>query len=395
MKIGFDISQTGQLKAGCGYFADSLVRHLAEIDSENTYILYPTFGDAYWDPDWPTATCQINQPNFARGLGHRTYEAAQLFWSNPPTDAEAQLGNPDIIHANNFFCPPGLQKARLVYTLYDLGFLEHPEWTTEQNRIICFTGAFNASLHADRIIAISDYSRRHFLEIFPHYPSDRVVVIYPASRFSGRSEFAQPEGLPPVQPEHFWLNVGTLEPRKNHRRLLQAYARLKSHLGQTYPLVLAGGRGWLMDDLEKSLDSLDLRQNVIMLGYVDDATLQWLYQNCFALVYPSLFEGFGLPVLEAMSLGAAVITSNVSAIPEIVGSAGVMIDPTAEEGIFRAMLQLIEQENWRTSLRQAALAQATLFSWDRTARKVLDVYAQVLSDKKYDTIPVPEATPVA
>ena len=395
MKIGFDISQTGRLKAGCGYFADSLIRHLAQVDSDNEYVLYPTFGDAYWDPEWPTATCQINQPNFTRGLGHRTYEAAQLFWSNAPTDVEAQLGNPDIIHANNFFCPPGLQKARLVYTLYDLGFLEHPEWTTEQNRIICFTGAFNASLRADCVIAISDYSRRHFLEIFPHYPSDRVVVIYPASRFSGRSEFAQPEGLPPVHPEQFWLNVGTLEPRKNHRRLLQAYARLKAHLGQTYPLVLAGGRGWLMDDFEKSLDSLDLRQDVILLGYVDDAALQWLYQNCFAFVYPSLFEGFGLPVLEAMGLGAAVITSNVSAIPEIVRSAGAMIDPTDEERIFRAMLQLIEQENWRTSLRQASLARATLFSWDRAARKVLDVYAQVLSDKKYDTIPVPEATSVA
>ncbi len=379
MRIGFDISQTGRLKAGCGYFAESLIRCLAEIDSENEYILYSTFGDTYWDPGWPTATCQIDGPQLQRGLGHRTFEAAQLFWSNPPADAETQLGNPDIIHSNNFFCPTKLQNTRLIYTLYDLSFLEHPEWTTEQNRIGCFAGVFNASLYADSIIAISEFTRRNFLEIFPHYPAGRIVVIYPASRFTSHADFARPVDLPPLQPGHFWLNVGTLEPRKNHQQLVQTYARLKAHLGHTFPLVLVGKQGWLMENFEMTIDSIGLRQDVILLGYVDDRTLQWLYQNCFAFVYPSLFEGFGLPLLEAMSLGAPAIASDVTSIPEVVGEAGVLVDPLSDEAIYRAMLSLSTDVELRATLKERAIQQAAKFAWQTTARAVLECYTEVLS----------------
>ena len=256
----------------------------------------------------------------------RTFEAAKLFWNHPPEDFETILGNPDIIHANNFYCPRGLRNARLVYTLYDLSFLAHPEWTTEQNRTTCFQGVFNASLYADLIISISHFSRNHFLEVFPHYPADRIVVVYPASRFAPSAAVTMPKDLSFLQTP-FWLSVGTLEPRKNHEKLIRAYSLLKAKHGQTFPLVLAGARGWLMQDFEKELDSLNLQNDIIILGYIDDPTLQWLYQNCFAFVYPSLFEGFGLPVLEAMSLGAAVLTSNFSSLPEIVGEAAILIDP--------------------------------------------------------------------
>jgi len=106
MKIGFDISQTGSAKAGCGWFADSLIRHLAKLDFENEYVLYPTFGDAYWDAAGPKTTLVIEQPNFCIGLSHRCHSETQQFWRNPPVDLEAQLGTPDIVHSNNFFCPP-------------------------------------------------------------------------------------------------------------------------------------------------------------------------------------------------------------------------------------------------------------------------------------------------
>lgn len=373
MKIGFDVSQTGRSKAGCGYWADSLIRQLAKIDTENEYILYPTFGNAYWDANWHTTTCQIEQPNFRRGLGHRTCTAAQLFWSDPSWDHEAQLGYPDIVHANNFFCPK-LRQAKLVYTLYDLGFVGRPEWTTEANRIACFAGVFNASLYADRVIAISEYSRRHFLEIFPHYSPERIVVIYPASRFAERTDMVRPRSLAQLQPNEFWLNVGTLEPRKNHRRLLQAYARLKASRDKTFPLVLAGGRGWLMDGFDKLIDELGLRQDAILLDYVDDVTLQWLYRNCFAFVYPSLFEGFGMPVLEAMSLGAAVVTSCVSSLPEITGDAALSVAPDSVDGLAEAMARLQHNSDLRADLQRRALERSALFSWEQTARGVLQIY---------------------
>jgi glycosyltransferase involved in cell wall biosynthesis len=269
MRIGFDISQTGKTKAGCGWFADSLIRHLAEIDSQNQYLLYPTFGDLYWDEAGPAATVHIDRPNFRRGLSHSTFTETQQFWRNPGAQLDAQLGAPDIVHSNNYFCPRGLTGARLVYTLYDLIFLEYPESTTEANRIGCFAGAFNASLRADLIVAISHYSRRQFLDTFPHYPPDRVQVVHLASRFQLRADCVRSRRLARLQPRRFWLNVGTIEPRKNHRRLLQAYARLKEQLGGSFPLVLAGGKGWLMDDFDSFVEKLGLREDVVVLGYAE------------------------------------------------------------------------------------------------------------------------------
>jgi glycosyltransferase involved in cell wall biosynthesis len=379
MKIGFDISQTGKLKAGCGFVADSLIRALAEIDQENQYILYPTFGDTYWDPNWSTDTCRITGPNFKCAQGSRTFEASKFLWNScPAADFTAKLGNPDLIHSNNFFCPTWLRGCRLVYTLYDLSFLIHPEWTTEENRSGCFTGAFNASLYADWIISISHCSRKHFLQVFPHYPENRITVIHPASRFAGRREIPRPKNLPSFLKPPFWLNVGVLEPRKNQKGLIRAYALLKANLGGTLPLVIAGGKGWLMEDFEKELASRGLQQDVFLLGYVDNEALQWLYQNCFAFIYPSLFEGFGLPVLEAMTFGAPIIASGVSSLPEIVGQAGILVDPFNTEEIFQAMRRLAVQEESRQELKEKARKQAGEFSWRSAASKALEIYREVI-----------------
>jgi glycosyltransferase involved in cell wall biosynthesis len=374
MKIGFDISQTGSGKAGCGYFADSVIQQLAEIDFENEYLLYPTFGNFFWDPAWRKSTRRIDRPNFRRAQGHRTREEAQSFWANPPEGLEAYLGGPQIFHSNNFFCPSSLKSALLVYTLYDLSFLEYPDLHTEPNRLGCFKGVFNASLYADMVISISEYSRRHFLEIFPHFPPDRIRVAHLASRFSHEPNLARPSSLASLNPDEFWLNVGTVEPRKNQFRLLKAYARLKAASRKTYPLVMAGGRGWLMEDIGKIVGDLGLAEDVVMTGYIDDLALRWLYQNCYAMVYPSLFEGFGLPVLEAMSLGAPVISSNVTSMPEIAGDAALLVNPLDDGDISSAMLNLARDSGLRASLIERGKERAKAFTWENAARIILECY---------------------
>jgi glycosyltransferase involved in cell wall biosynthesis len=379
MIIGFDASQTGEGKAGCGYYAEGLIAQLAELDSENTYILYPTFGDGVWDPCWPQTPPPVRGPNVRQGLGHRTRAELETFWRSPTLD-EDQLGRPDVIHTHNFYCPRGLRHARVVYTLHDLAFLEHPEWTTEANRINCFSGTFNASLYADRIVAVSDYTRQHFLRTFPHYPPERIAVIYSGSRFTQRSIEDRPASLPDLRPDGFWLTVGTFEPRKNHRRLLLAYARLKARLGHVLPLVLAGGKGWLMDDFEHTLDELQLRQDVLVLGYVEDRALQWLYTHCFGFLYVSLFEGFGLPVVEAMSCGAAVISSNTTSLPELVADAGLMVDPLDENDIADAMVGVATGAVERPSLKGQAAARAHQFSWRGAAAQVRAVYEELAAE---------------
>lgn len=224
------------------------------------------------------------------------------------------------------------------------------------------------------IVSISEYSRRHFLEIFPHFPQERIVVVHLASRFSRKPDLSRPALLSSLKPGEFWLTVGTLEPRKNQLRLLRAYTRLKSSLPKPFPLVMAGGKGWLMEDIHRAVADLGLVEDIIMPGYLDDAALQWLYQNCYAMVYPSLFEGFGLPVLEAMSLGAPVISSNVTSIPEIAGDAGILVNPEAEEDIFGAMLMLQESNGLRISLIERGREQAKRFTWESAARTILECY---------------------
>jgi len=258
MIVGFDVSQTGERKAGCGYVADGLIRELVKIDPGTHYLLYPTFGDGVWDPRWATSTVRLRQPNVRRASGQRVFSELRRFWRSDASDEK--LGNPDIVHANNFFCPMGLRRARLVYTLHDLGFLLHPEWTTEPNRVTCFRGVFSASVCADHIVCVSESTRAHFLASFPHYPVERTSVVHPASRFAGLPAPPRPDRLAHLQPGGFWLSVGTLEPRKNHARLLRAYARLRAARPTTPPLVIAGGCGWLIADLQP------LPDHVIQIG---------------------------------------------------------------------------------------------------------------------------------
>jgi glycosyltransferase involved in cell wall biosynthesis len=379
VRIGFDVSQTGAGKAGCGFFADSLVQALAAIDRANEYVLYPAFGTGWWDPDHARTTRRVAQPNFRRGPEGMSHAASLAFWRRPAADHEARLGAPDVVHANNYFCPRGLVHARTVYTLYDLVPLDHPEFLTEANRLVCFDGLFEASLRADLLLAISEHSRARFLAHFPHVPPDRVRVVHPSSRFEdGRPPraAAAPDGL---EPGGFFLSVGTLEPRKNLRRLLAAFARVTAAGDTALPLVLAGGRGWLEDGLEAYVSSLGLDGRVRVLGYVDDETLRWLYASCFAFAYPSLVEGFGLPVLEAMSLGAAVVTSDRSSLPEVAGDAALAVDPTDEGALAAALRRLAVEPALRDALRERAGARARRFSWTGAARQTLALYAEALA----------------
>ncbi|MBC8419154.1 MAG: glycosyltransferase family 4 protein [Desulfobacterales bacterium] len=384
MKIGFDISQTGNNKAGCGYFADSLIQALISHDRINKYILYPHFGTSFWDPKGESTTRRFDHPHVTRRTIGKDFGKSMSFWGNLPDDGEKDLGNPDIIHSNNYSCPSGLRQARLVYTLYDLSFLEYPDLTTEENRGKCFEGVFSASIYADFIVSISDYSRKKFQEIFPHYPRKRIGVVPLGSRsFPEQTAGTQIDDLKGLQAKEFWLVVGTLEPRKNLRRLLQAFSDYVRQTNDPYPLALAGGKGWLEEDLEEFIRGLGVSNHVHILGYVSDQELAWLYRNCLCFVYPSLYEGFGLPVLEAMGQGAAVITSNTTSLPEVAGDAAHYIDPLDVHDIAEAFLKLGSDGAYREALRKKAVMQAEKFSWEKSAKQVLDIYNQAMMLPKF------------
>lgn len=380
MHIGFDISQTGSGKAGCGYFAHSMLTAMMGIAPQHRYALYPSFGDFYFDSLMPLRN-PYRGPGSKYGPRHLLRRTARAFWREE--GVEKSLGSPDIIHSNNFWTPLQIASSRLIYTFYDMGFAIDPSWTTEVNRLGCFEGVFRSAIAADWVVAISEASRTCYLETFPHFPSDRVRVIYPCSRFSDASELGKrPGALGDVPAGRFWLNVGTVEPRKNQRRLAQAYARYLALGGAPMPLVLAGGKGWLMADFQKHLSDLGIQANVVMTGYVSDAELIWLYRNCYANLYPSLYEGFGLPVLEGMQFGAPTLTTTSSSVPEVAGDAAILLDPMDVEGWAQAMVRLAENKDERDRLGTAAVERAKQFDWHKSAADLLSLYEEATASPK-------------
>ena len=316
MRIGFDVSQTAGKKAGCGFFADQLIRALAKTDRKNHYLLYPTFY-GYRDPRFYRTT-RPNAENFQRHFGWLSIPAIIFGWNRVVKDRTEWIGSPDIVHSNNFSCVKD-HTAKMVYTLYDLSPFIYPEHMTEANRKLCSKGLLQASRNADHCLAISEYTKQTFLEYFPNYPENQVTVIPLGVRPAINAVKDPFEISRRLRKFHlrndFWLGVGTVAPRKNYRLLIKAYAEL----GDSRPLVIAGGKGWMDTDMGRFVKKKGIERRVKFLGYVTDEELSALYSACFAFVYPSLFEGFGLPVLEAMHCGAATIISDCSSLPEVGG----------------------------------------------------------------------------
>jgi glycosyltransferase involved in cell wall biosynthesis len=380
MHIGFDISQTGSGKAGCGFFSHAMIQNMLRIAPAHAYSLYPSFGDFYFDALMPMRNPYPGrQVNY--GPRHISREAARQFWNRP--DLESALHAPDIIQSNNFWCPAQqLPATRLVYTFHDMGFAVDPSWSTEANRIGCFEGVFRSAAAADWVVAVSNASREHYLRVFPHFPQERIRVVYQCSRFETDAKDKRPKALERIAPGEFWLNVGTVEPRKNQRRLAQAYARYLALGGKPMPLVLAGGKGWLMEDFQKHLQQLGITAQVVMTGYVSDEELVWLYRNCHANLYPSLFEGFGLPVLEGMQFGAPTLASDNSSLPEVAGDAAILLDACDTEAWAQAMLRISSDAEMRQRLAAAARNQAARFDWKASASELLALYEEAVAAPK-------------
>jgi len=207
-------------------------------------------------------------------------------------------------------------------------------------------------------------------------------VIYPATRFAQAGfdmQPAQPRGELFRSGQPFLLSTGTVEPRKNHRFLLEVYNCFRDRGGAAIPLVLAGGKGWMMEGFEQDLAASPWASDIHLLGYVSDRELIWLYRHCLVNLYPSHYEGFGLPVLEGMALGAPVISSNSTSLAEIVADAGLLLAPTDRNGWVEALENLVGQPQQLADLSKAARQRAAAFSWQDSNRQLLDLYKEAAS----------------
>lgn len=289
----------------------------------------------------------------------------------------ALAGRYDVYHEPNHI--PMASRLPTVTTVHDLSVLEHPEWHPA-DRVKWYEAEFAAGVRQTRhFLAASEFTKHRMIERLG-VPAERITVTLQAARpafFVQPAERVRPALEALDAPADAFLYVGTLEPRKNVTGLIDAYSRLPAPLRRRHPLLLIGAWGWKHDGLRARLARQGLADDVRLLGYLDDDNLARLYTSCRAFVWPTLYEGFGLPPLEAMACGAPVVVSDVTSLPEVVGDAGVRLSPSDIDGWTAAMRRLAEDEAWRGELARRGVERAAQFSWSRCARATAAVYRAV------------------
>jgi glycosyltransferase involved in cell wall biosynthesis len=373
MTIYVDVSAAVHRRAGLGRYAESLTRALAREMPEAPALFYNR--ETGVEPLAGLATLRASTV----ALGYKPWRMAVWLGQLARVSFNRLLPEATLFHATEHLLMP-LRGIPSVLTVHDLIFHHLPEHHKPLNRWYLTWTLPLYCRRADHVIAVSEATRQDLLATY-QLPPEKVSVVYeaPAPHFRPAPEAAQAQvrahyGLP----DRYLLYVGTIEPRKNLTRLLAAWAPLYQ-AGEVPPLVLVGKRGWLSGDFFAALAASPARDGVMMTGYVDDADLPALYSAATAFVFPSLYEGFGLPPLEAMACGTPVTCAASPPLPEIVGDAALTFNPTDVAAMADALCRIVADADLREELREHGLTRAATFSWDRAAQVTRGVYTRLLS----------------
>lgn len=299
-------------------------------------------------------------------------------WNAP--GIERFVGPCDIAHGL-FHLLPAARHAKRVVTIHDLSFLRYPQYHTEETVAVHTKLVQHAVAHADAIVAVSESTRSEIIALLNADPA-RIHVV---PNGVDTAEFDQPnddQRFAALQARlglgnHYAVHLGTVEPRKNLVRLIEAFAAVRTRLGTNAQLLLIGKRGWLSEPIFARIDALGMKDYVIHGGHLARADIGELVRRAQVCVYPSLYEGFGLPVLEAMSAGTPVITSNTSSLPEVAGDAAWLVDPLDAGAIGEGLVRIFNDDGIRRQLSVAGRSRAQQFSWDASATALWTLYRQL------------------
>lgn len=381
MRIAIDYTAAMRQGAGIGVYVHNLVAALLAQDSSNQYTLL-TSGQPTRGQQFPAAPNVRGRSMF---IPDRYLNVLWYRW-HMPISATLFSGPTDIYHGPDFVLPPLNRKVRKVVTIHDLAFLEHPEYAVPSLAAYLRKVVPEAVEAADVVATVSSEVSRTLIEHF-QTPREKLTVI-PNGVAPYFRRITDPLLLDATLHKFglkhpLVLGVGTLEPRKNHAGLIKAFYQAQKKKGGPAMLALAGDQGWLYEETRNLVAELKLERKVCFLGRVTDLELITLYSMADVFAFPSFFEGFGIPPLEAMACGAPVITSNTSSLPEVVGDAALLVDPNDIAALAQAIQTLLENEQLRSELVQKGYRQAQKYTWDISARRMLQVY-QKLYDGETD-----------
>lgn len=371
--VGFDATAAARQQAGIGRYARELLRALAARDDGIRYrVFYNARGaDPAGLPPLP-AQIRVRRLPFSDRVSNAVWHRASI-----PVPIQTFIGRVSLVHSPDFTAPPAMSRPAII-TIHDLAFEREPECAVPTLRAYLQRVVPRAASRASHIIVVSESTKRDVVELYG-IPEEKITVIYegiatalqrPPQHYVARTLLA---GVGIADP--FILSVGTIEPRKNYVRLLDAFALLRER-GVRRRLVIAGAPGWMYQPVFDRIRDLGLSESVTLLRPGDEH-LAALYGGADAFVYPSLYEGFGIPALEALAAGVPSAVTMRSALPEVVGEAALLFDPLDPEAIADAMQRTLEDKRLRERLKQAGPAQASRFSWERAAAETTAVYRAV------------------
>lgn len=379
MKYAFDAQLLLEAeKTGIGYVADGLIRAIRKMDREDILQLN------YYSlrkPEVPDALREYLKMGFHLRCGRGSYTAYKAAWNAIPVPYRHFFGkDSDVTLFFNYYISPGVH-GKKVTMFHDMGYKAFPETVRFRTKNMLDMNMAKACKWADAILCVSEFTKNETLKYLDVDP-EKLVVMPEGLRTERFHTNYSEEEIARVRnryelPEDYLLYLGTLEPRKNIVRMIEAYALLRARQKDVPKLVMVGRKGWMYDDIFERIMELGLEDDVICTGYAPDEDVPRLMAGAMVFLFPSLYEGFGLPPLEAMACGTPVLTTNGNSLKEVAGNCAVLIDPFSVESICDGMEKLVNDAALRAELREKGIEHAKLFTWERSAQIVLDTFAKL------------------
>jgi glycosyltransferase involved in cell wall biosynthesis len=374
--IAIDYTPAYEQGGGIGRLTRELIAALARMNTPHAYRLFVQGVGEKPLPPAPAANFAWKPTRITPLWFARLWHRAQL-----PLFIESFTGKVDLFHATDFTLPPTLPTTRTLLTVHDLSFVRVPETASPVLKAYLDVVVPRSARRADHILADSQATKGDLIDLYKIAPDKITVLLSGVDSSFRRVEDAATRAA--IRTKYrigsrpYIFAIGTVQPRKNYGRLMQALAQVRAG-GHDVALVIAGGKGWLEDPIYQTLEDLNLRDHVHFIGFADDADLPALYSEALYTAYISLYEGFGLPILESMACGTPVLSGNVSSMPEAAGDAAILVSPTDVEAIADGLMRLYTDSALRADLQVRGYAQAARFTWGRAAEELLAVYERLL-----------------